>query len=155
MCASMSELPFKANSFDAILAENCVYIMGFEEALKHWQTVLKTHGLIIVSDLVWLTSKPNEKYQSFWSTEYPAMTNVYTRFMQAKKQAFEVLDDFTISDKAWQNYWQLLQARLNALKASMPESQAIKDIQRELDIYQSHDGSQFGYHFFVLRRNAL
>ena len=83
------------------------------------------------------------------------MTNVYTRFMQAKKQAFEVLDDFTISDKAWQNYWQLLQARLNALKASMPESQAIKDIQRELDIYQSHDGSQFGYHFFVLRRNAL
>lgn len=155
MCTSMSELPFQAHSFDAILAESCVYIMGFEEALKQWKTVLKTNGLIIVSDLVWLTSKPNEKCQSFWSTEYPAMTNVDTRLMQAKKLGFEVLDDFTISAKAWQNYWQPLQARVNALKASMPESQAIKDIQRELDIYQSHDGSQFGYHFFVLRRNAL
>nr|WP_283234810.1 methyltransferase domain-containing protein [Pseudoalteromonas phenolica] len=155
ICASMSELPIKAHSFDAILVESCVYIMGFEEALKQWQPVLKADGLIIVSDLVWLTSKPNEKYQSFWSTEYPAMSNVDTRLVQAKKLGFEVLDDFTISDKAWQNYLQPLQARVNTLKASMPESQAIKDIQRELDIYQSHYGSQFGYHFFLLRRNAL
>ena len=155
MCASMTELPFKANSFDAILAESCVYIMGFEEALKQWQSVLKADGLIIVSDLVWLTSEPNEKYQSFWSAEYPAMTTVDTRLNQAKTLGFEVLEDFTLSSKAWQNYSQPLQARINELKANMQDSQAIKDIQRELDIYQLHDGLQFGYHFFVLKRNAL
>ena len=155
MCASMTELPFKAYSFDAILAESCVYIMGFEEALKQWQSVLKADGLIIVSDLVWLTSEPNEKYQSFWSAEYPAMTTVDTRLNQAKTLGFEVLEDFTLSSKAWQNYSQPLQARINELKANMQDSQAIKDIQRELDIYQLHDGLQFGYHFFVLKRNAL
>jgi Fe-S cluster biosynthesis and repair protein YggX len=129
--------------------------MGFEEALKQWQSVLKADGLIIVSDLVWLTSEPNEKYQSFWSAEYPAMTTVDTRLNQAKTLGFEVLEDFTLSSKAWQNYSQPLQARINELKANMQDSQAIKDIQRELDIYQLHDGLQFGYHFFVLKRNAL
>ena len=48
-----------------------------------------------------------------------------------------------------------LSTSLNELKANMQDSQAIKDIQRELDIYQLHDGLQFGYHFFVLKRNAL
>ena len=150
-CASMTDLPFDDASFDVIWAEGCAYIMGVNNALKQWRPLLKEQGVLVLSDLVWHTDKPSTERQAFWSKEYPDMTTVDQRIKQAQAAGYEVLKHFTLSDEAWQAYFLPLQQRVNALKESMLESQAIKDIQTELDIY--HQGfEQFGYQVFILQK---
>ena len=46
-----------------------------------------------------------------------------------------------------------LKARVAEVKASMPNSNAIADIEREIAIYERYLG-EFGYHMFVLRKGA-
>ena len=151
VCASMTALPFAAKSFDLIWAEGCAYIMGVENALKQWKPLLQDDGILVVSDLVWLTDSPSEAHKSFWLSEYPDIQTVPTRLEQCQNLGYQVLDHFSISQQSWQNYWQPLQKRVAELLPTMPESQALKDIAKEIDIYENHLGDEFGYEFFVLK----
>ncbi|MBC7005431.1 MerR family transcriptional regulator [Photobacterium sp. BZF1] len=150
-CASMTDLPFSDGSFDTIWAEGCAYIMGVNNAFNQWRRLLKDGGVLVLSDLVWHTDNPSAERKAFWSKEYPDMTTVDERIKQAQASGYEVLMHFTLSDEAWQAYFLPLQQRVNELKEAMAGSQAIKDIQTELDIY--HQGfEQFGYQVFILQK---
>ncbi|WP_264877589.1 MerR family transcriptional regulator [Vibrio agarivorans] len=151
VCASMTSLPFAANSFDLLWAEGCVYIMGFEAALAAWKPFIKAGGYLVVSDLVWLTDNPQAPFTKFWKSEYPSMQSLETRLAQAQKQGYQVLDHFTIAQESWRNYWQPVEEKVKALTPTMPDSQALKDIQHEIEIYKQHQGDQFGYEFFILQ----
>ncbi|WEM44781.1 MerR family transcriptional regulator (plasmid) [Photobacterium sp. DA100] len=150
-CASMTDLPFSNSSFDVIWAEGCAYIMGVNKAFKQWRPLLKEKGVLVLSDLVWHCDNPSAQRQAFWNKEYPDMTTVEERLKQAQAAGYHVLGSFALSDEAWQAYFVPLQLRVNELKETLAESQAIKDIQTELDIY--HQGfEQFGYQVFILQK---
>lgn len=150
-CASMTELPFPSASFDCIWSEASAYIMGVEKALDQWQDALTDEGYMVISDLVWLTDKPCDSVSEFWNAEYPDMQTVEHRLTQIHHAGFEVIDHFTLSKKAWDNYSQPLQARVAEVKKRKQTSMAIADLERELSLYERHL-AEFGYHMFVLRR---
>lgn len=150
-CASMTELPFSAESFDCIWSETSAYIMGIEQALKQWRPLLKENGCMIISDLVWLNGNPSRDAKVFWKNEYPDMQTVTKRLTQMQQAGFEVIDHFTLSEQAWSDYYQPLKARVTELKPNMPDSPAIADIEREIACYEQHLG-EFGYEMFVLKR---
>ncbi|MCG7491044.1 MerR family transcriptional regulator [Vibrio sp. Of14-4] len=154
VCASMTELPFKEKSFDAIWAESCVYIMGMENALKQWKPLLKDQGMLMVSDLVWLTDTPDEDAMKFWLADYPDISSIPERLKLFKQQGYEVIEHFSLDIEAWKNYWLPLQQRIEGLKPSMPNSQAIADIEKEISIYEQSAAKDFTYQFFVLRKNG-
>ncbi|WP_281543736.1 MerR family transcriptional regulator [Grimontia sp. SpTr1] len=151
--ASMTELPFEPESFDLIWAEGCAYIMGVENALKAWRPSLKQEGVLVLSDLVWLTDTPSDETKTFWLQEYPDIGTIAKREAQAKSAGYEVLESFTLAPEAWKNYFKPLEARVNALKADMPESAALKDIQTELNIYNRYL-NEFSYQVFVLKKKG-
>ncbi|WP_298443759.1 MerR family transcriptional regulator [uncultured Ferrimonas sp.] len=150
-CASMTALPFQPNRFDLIWCEGSAYIMGVEQALQQWRPLLQAQGCLVMSDLVWLTEQPSAAAKAFWHNDYPAMTNVSTRLQQIEAAGYQVLTHFSLSEAAWAGYAQPLQQRVNQLKPSMSDSQAIADIETELDIYANHLG-EFGYQMFVLQK---
>ncbi|MFO6423925.1 MerR family transcriptional regulator [Motilimonas sp. KMU-193] len=152
-CASMTELPFAPASFDCIWSEAAAYIMGVEQALSQWQTLLSDKGYLVLSDLVWLTDTPSTEAEAFWQGEYPDMQTVTTRLSQMRQSGYKVIDHFTLSEQAWHDYYQPLKARVTEVKASMPNSTAIADITREIGIYERYLG-EFGYHMFVLQKGA-
>lgn len=149
--ASMTELPFEPESFDLIWAEGCAYIMGVENALKAWRPSLKQEGVLVLSDLVWLTDTPSDETKTFWLREYPDIGTIAKREAQAKAAGYEVLESFTLAPEAWENYFKPLEARVNALKPEMQDSVALKDIQTELDIYNRYL-NEFSYQVFVLKK---
>ncbi|WP_028117215.1 methyltransferase domain-containing protein [Ferrimonas senticii] len=151
VCASMTELPFAANSFDLIWSEGSAYIMGVEAALQQWQPLLQQDGVLVLSDLVWLVDSPAQAAKAFWSNDYPAMTTVAERLTQIEQAGYQLLDTFTLSRQAWDNYSVPLTARVAELQGCMPDSQAIKDIKHELQIYADHLG-EFGYQMFVMQK---
>ena len=154
VCASMTELPFKEKSFDAIWAESCVYIMGMENALKQWKPLLKDQGMLMVSDLVWLTDTPDDDAMKFWLADYPDISSIPERLKLFKQQGYEVMEHFSLDVAAWKNYWLPLQQRIEGLKPSMPNSQAIVDIEKEISIYEKSAAKDFTYQYFVLRKNG-
>ncbi|WGV98690.1 MerR family transcriptional regulator [Vibrio sp. YMD68] len=151
--ASMTELPFQAKSFDAIWAEGCVYIMGMENALKQWKPLLKEHGVLMVSDLVWLTDFPDEETKQFWQADYPDIQSIPKRLALFKKLGYDVVEHFSLQVDAWQNYWFPLKKRVQELKPVMPESQALVDIEKEISIYERTAAKDFTYQYFVLKRS--
>ncbi|USH04413.1 MerR family transcriptional regulator [Grimontia kaedaensis] len=151
--ASMTELPFDPESFDLIWAEGCAYIMGVENALKQWRKVLKHDGVLVLSDLVWLTDTPSDETKAFWLQEYPDIGSISRREEQAKATGYEIIESFTLAPEAWENYFKPLEKRVNALKADMPESAALKDIQAELNIYNRYL-NEFSYQVFVLKKKG-
>ncbi len=151
VCASMTELPFQAKSFDAIWAEGCVYIMGMENALKQWKPLLKDNGVLMVSDLVWLTDSPNEETKQYWLADYPDIQSIPKRLALFKKHGYDVIEHFSLGVDAWQNYWQPLQDRVEELQAAMPSSQALLDINKEISIYQRFATKDFTYQYFILK----
>ncbi|WP_434341180.1 MerR family transcriptional regulator [Motilimonas cestriensis] len=152
-CASMTDLPFSPASFDCIWSEAAAYIMGIEQALTQWRKLLTDRGYMIVSDLAWLTDSPSQEAIAFWAGEYPDMQTIEKRLGQMRQAGFDVMVHFTLSEQAWHDYYQPLKARVAEIKASMPNSNAIADMEQEITIYERYLG-EFGYQMFVLRKGA-
>ena len=99
----MTKLPFPKNSFDLLWAEGSAYVIGIENALAQWRSVLKKHGYLMLSDMVWRTSTPSCESIEFWEQEYPDIQLVQTRINQMKKAGYQVIDHFPQSESAWLN----------------------------------------------------
>ncbi|MBY6223470.1 MerR family transcriptional regulator [Ferrimonas balearica] len=151
VCASMTDLPFEPGSFDLIWAEGSAYIMGVSKALAQWRPLLQDGGILMLSDMVWLTDERSEAAEAFFAQEYPDMQSVGTRLAQAEAAGYQVVDHFALSQAAWDNYYQPLKARLSELQPQMPDSAALKDIGREIAIYEQYLG-QYGYQMMVLKK---
>ncbi|MEC6798530.1 MerR family transcriptional regulator [Photobacterium sp. S4TG1] len=151
VCASMTALPFEAKSFDAIWAESCVYIMGMENALKQWKPLLKDDGILVVSDLVWLTDTPDDEVKQFWLSNYPDIQTIPARLKLFQAQGYDVINHFSLGLNAWENYWLPLQARVEALQSTMPTSQALLDVEQEISIYEKSVAKDFTYHYFIVK----
>jgi DNA-binding transcriptional MerR regulator/trans-aconitate methyltransferase len=150
-CASMIDLPFDVASFDVIWAEGSTYIMGVSHAMEQWRRFLKDNGVLVISDLVWHNTTPRTHVKAFWQKEYPDMSTIAVRIEQAKVAGYRVLDSFDLSEESWQAYYVPLQERIQTLKPEMPDSAALFDMEKELEIYHQNL-NEFGYHFFVLKK---
>jgi SAM-dependent methyltransferase len=149
----MTELPFAPESFDCVWSEGAAYIMGVEQALTQWRALLTDNGCMVLSDLVWLTDIPHSEAVAFWKGEYPDMQTVEIRLAQMHQVGFDVIGHFTLSEQAWRDYYQPLKTRVAQVKASIPTSTAIADLEQEIAIYDRYLG-EFGYQMFVLRKGA-
>lgn len=96
---------------------------------------------------------PSQEAVAFWKSEYLDMQTIEKRLSQMRQAGFAVIDHFTLSEQAWHYYYQPLIARVVEVTASMPSSNAIADIEREIAIYKRYLG-EFGYQMFVLRKGA-
>ncbi|WP_448555748.1 MerR family transcriptional regulator [Thalassotalea montiporae] len=148
LCASMTDLPFKPNSFDMIWAESSAYIMGVENALTAWKPLLTDNGLLVFSDLVLLTDKPSKEVAAHWQKDYPDIQTIDTRRQQITKAGYEPIADFTYQQASWDNYYLPLQQRINELSPSMKGSQALADLSREVEFYLNYQ-KEYGYQMFA------
>ena len=154
ICANMANLPCEPASFDLIWSEGSAYIMGVENALTTWKSFLKEDGVLVLSDAVWSVDKPNEDSVRFWQQEYPDMTTTATRIKQAEDAAYELIDTFSLSEEAWQAYYQPLEARLNELEDELYGSPVLDDLKRELAIFHQRKG-EFDYQMFILKNSKI
>ncbi|MCF1439715.1 MAG: class I SAM-dependent methyltransferase, partial [Shewanella sp.] len=149
--ADMTEIPFAAESFDLLWAEGSAYIMGVEKALHSWKPLLKDNGVLVLSDLVWLTESPSQETIEFWKQDYPDMRDVATRIEQAEAAGYRVLNSFTLSDDSWRSYFEPLNVRVQQLLPQLPDSAALQAIAKEIRLYQ-RKLNEFGYQFFILQK---
>lgn len=147
--ASMMNLPFKKSRFDVIWAEGSLYIMGIKKALNYFNSFLIKSGYIVFSDLVWVVDNPTKKNKDFWEIEYPDMKNIPSIKEIINETGFELITDFNLGNESWNNYINPLKDNITRLKEKLKNSDAIKQIEYELNIYNEFLNKEMEYHFFV------
>ena len=58
---SMVGMDFPAGAFDVIWAESSIYIIGFEQELREWRSMLTYNGFLVVHEVIWLQPNPPEE----------------------------------------------------------------------------------------------
>jgi SAM-dependent methyltransferase len=152
---TMLELPFPEATFDVLWAEGSIYIIGFEQGLKQWYSLIKPGGYFVVSDLLWLQPSPPPAIQAFWKQEYPGMPTLEQLLNLIPVCGYSLVGHFTLPEKAWWNYYLPLEARINQLCTEYnTNSEALSVLAKEryeIEMYREyHDW--YSYEFFVLQK---
>lgn len=154
ICASMTALPFEQGQFDLIWSEGSAYIMGIKQALKSWKPFLKHDGYLVISDLIWLTNNPDTEAIEFWQQNYPDMATSEHRIKEMIKAGYEVIENFTQSERSWRNYLEPLKQKIAQLDDKDFTSNSLNDLRKELRIHEQYLG-QYGYQVFILKKQRL
>jgi len=154
--ADMTALDFSKDTFDLIWCEGAIYNMGVAEALRSWRPLLREHGYLAFSELVWLDGQSTGEVADFFANEYPAMTNIEGVKEAIRECGYQPLGDFTLPDSAWwDDYYTPLEAKVASLKHKYRgDDEALGVIamsEAEIDIRRRFAHS-YGYHFFVVRK---
>jgi serine/threonine-protein kinase HipA len=156
--AGMEALEFPPGSLDLIWAEGSIYIIGFATGLSLWRPLLRDGGLVVASELTWLSDDPPAEARAFWQEGYPHMTDVASNIRNAAAVGFKVFDHFVLPQQAWwDEYLTPLSERAEILAAETrdPELLAvIAEQNQETDICRRF-GEHFGYVFYLMRKTDM
>ncbi|NES18533.1 MAG: class I SAM-dependent methyltransferase [Symploca sp. SIO3E6] len=154
---SMFALSFPEATFDLLWAEGSIYIIGLEQGLKQWHSLLKPGGYVVLSELVWLQPQPPKTVQTYWKENYPGMRTWEEVLNLVPDCGYDLIGHFILPEKGWWNYYLPLQEKINHLSQIYSnDSEALtilKNEQREIEMYREyHDW--YGYGFVVLQKSS-
>ncbi|MGE4503707.1 MAG: MerR family transcriptional regulator [Desulfovibrionaceae bacterium] len=156
--ADMAALPFGPGTFDLVWAESCVFIMGYENALRSWAGLLSGAGLVVLSDLSWLVpaAEAAPEARDFWAEGYPGMLLVEEHAEAALRAGYELLGSFVQPLSDWEAIHAPLRERgLGRLASEHPgdpqASALVAATVQEMDLLQRR-ADQYGHVFYALRR---
>ena len=153
----MERLEEPPGSVDLIWIEGAIFVVGFAAGLRMWRPLLGDGGLIVASEMAWLTDDPPAEVRAFIDVEYPAMTTVAGNIETANECGYEVLDHFTLPQAGWwDEYYTPMQERVARLRPSAEADSALAAVldetDREIDMFRRY-GDSYGYVFYLMRKS--
>ena len=93
--------------------------------------------------------------QTFWQENYPAMRTLEQVLNLIPDWGYDLIGNFTLPEKAWWNYYQPLEGRINYLAEKYNNNSealaVLKNEQLEIEMYREYHDC-YGYEFFVLQK---
>jgi cyclopropane fatty-acyl-phospholipid synthase-like methyltransferase len=150
----MFDLDFPPGIFDVLWAEGSIYIMGFENALGAWKSLLKNPGYLAASEISWLKPDPPEKLRSFWAEQYPGMRDIEANLSAIRRSGYTPVGHFTLPESDWwHHYYTPIQKKIQALRTKYrddAEAQLVLDMEeKEIELYETYS-NYYGYVFYVM-----
>jgi SAM-dependent methyltransferase len=136
--------------FDLIWAEGSAYSIGFENALRRWQPLLRPGGCLVATELVWFVADPAERARAFFAGEYPDMCDEATRIHHAQTAGYELIGSFRLPADDWQAYYAGLEAPLRDAILRRGELEIYASTRLEQAIYEACS-DDYGYLCLVLQ----
>ena len=140
-----------------IWCEGAIYFMGVTEALRAWRPLLSTGGTVAFTEPLWLTDAPPAEIRTWWLSEYPAMSDDSDIRARIDMADYRTVGTFALPPSAWwDEYYEPMQARLEALRARIPGDRAAVEVVRsaevEIDMFQRFS-EHYSYAFYVVQPN--
>lgn len=154
--ASMDALPFGDASFDLIWSEGAIYCMGFDAGLTAWRRLLAADGILVVSELTWLTETPPEEPKRFWNAKYPAMRSVAENVAAIERAGYAALLTHFLPAAAWfADYYDPLERRIDELSKKYANDRearvTLADAREEISLFRRFSDA-YGYVFYAMQR---
>ena len=153
---SMDDLPFAEEEYDVIWAEGSIYNMGFESGAGYWKQFLKPGGLLVVSEITWLTRSRPAVIQQYWDAQYPEIGCASDKFGILERSGYSPAAYFTLPESSWlENYYRPLQNSFTDFlnrHENTDEAKAVVDAeQNEIALYKRYK-CYYGYGVYIARK---
>ncbi len=156
LAASMEDLPFDGNMFDAIWSEGAIYNIGFENGIQAWRPFLRPGGILAVSELTWLTEERPLELDDHWKRVYPEVATASAKLALLEAHGYSPIGYFPLPETSWMdNYYRPMQRRFDAFLERHDESeaaQAVVEAERvEISLYERFS-AYVSYGFYLARK---
>jgi SAM-dependent methyltransferase len=153
----MTELDCLPESISVIWSEGAVYSVGFDKALKLWRPLLRTNGVIALTELSWLTDKPSPEAEAFWREAYPAKRSIASNIAAAERLGYACVRHIVLPESCWwDEYYNPLLANIEALAPEAKQdpdlAQAIASATAEIELFRRCH-KDYGYVFYLLQKS--
>jgi len=133
---SLLDMEFPDGSFDVILAEGSVNVIGFEKGIQQWKRLLKPGGFMVIHD---------------------ERGNVREKLEQISGCGYELLGYFEMdSDTWWTEYFVPLEKLISEARVKYFDApgvvEAINGAQREIDMFKKYPERNSSVCFVMKRR---
>ena len=155
---SMLEMNFDNNTFDLIWSEGALYFLGFANGLMKCKELLKKHGYLAVTEMVYLLPAPPASLQQFFEKEYPDIGDIQSKLAVIEKADFNLISHFTLPKSSWlDNFYSPMEEAIKLLKKKYTDNEValrvFEDAQNEINLYNKYS-DYFGYEFFIMQKNT-
>jgi len=156
LCCSMDNLPFGDEEYDVLWSEGAIYNIGFEGGVTDWNRYLKVGGLLVVSEITWITTTRPSEIQKHWEGEYPQIDVASSKIRVLEKNGYSPIGYFVLPEHCWlENYYRPMQ---NSFKdflnrnGNTEEARAIVEAEsREIELYEKYK-SYYSYGVYIARK---
>jgi SAM-dependent methyltransferase len=140
---SMDDLPFGDEEYDVIWSEGAVYNIGFRRGVSEWRRYLKAGGVLVVSELTWLTASRPSELTRHWEGEYAEVDVASSKLGILEQSGYSPIGYFVLPEQCWlDNYYRPLKARFEEFLARHENSAAARELveaeEREIELYQNY-----------------
>ena len=155
LVCSMEELPFANGEFDVIWSEGAIYNMGFERGVDSWKRFLKPGGLLIVSEITWLSYGRPAELEEFWGAVYPEIDTASEKIGVLEKAGYSPLAYFFLPEHCWlDNYYRPMQARFSEFLQKTGNSETARAVvseeEKEIALYEKYK-EFYSYGVYIAR----
>jgi SAM-dependent methyltransferase len=158
LCASMEKLPFKEEEFDVIWSEGAIYNIGFNKGVADWRYYLKPGGLLIVSEITWITSSRPSELQNHWDSEYPEIDMASAKIKVLEENGYSPIGYFVLPKYCWlDNYYEPIQSNFQSFlsrNGNSEEARSIVEAERhEIALYEKYN-AHYSYGVYIARKSG-
>lgn len=156
LACSMDNLPFADEELDIIWSEGAIYNIGFEKGVADWRRYLKAGGLLVASEITWITSSRPAELQSHWDNEYPEIDVASAKIRVLENHGYSPVGYFVLPEHCWlDQYYRPLQARFAEFLTRNGNSEEAHAIvaaeQREIELYETYK-AHVSYGVYIARK---
>ena len=156
LCCSMDNLPFLNEEYDVIWSEGAIYNIGFERGIIDWNRYLKMGGLLVVSEITWMTSSRSSELQKYWDEEYPEIDMASSKIGVLERHGYSPIGYFVLPEHCWlENYYRPMQNRFKDFLNRHGNSEEAREIveaeNREIELYEKYKAF-YSYGVYVARK---
>jgi SAM-dependent methyltransferase len=156
LCCSMDDLPFEDEEYDVIWSEGAIYNVGFERGVRDWKRYLKVDGLLVVSEITWITASRPSELQKYWESEYSEIDVASSKLGVLEKHGYSPIGYFVLPEHCWlDNYYRPMQDHFKDFLNRNGNSEAalaiVKAENREIALYEQYK-NYYSYGVYVARK---
>lgn len=156
--ADMGALPFDDASFDMLWAEGAIYNIGFARGVEEWKRFLKQGGVLVVSEITWLTPEVPTELKEYWQGEYPEVAPASEKIGVLERNGYTPIGYFVLTPDCWlANYYEPLErahASFLARHNNAPEAREIVAAdQHESELYRKYQ-DYYSYGVYIATKRV-
>lgn len=155
----MERLPFEEGEFDVIWSEGAIYNIGFQKGVKQWKRYLKPGGLLIASEITWITSTRPSELQNHWDSEYPEIDVASAKIKVLEENGYSPIGYFVLPEHCWlENYYEPMRSSFQVFMSrngNSEEARALVKAERnEIELYEKYK-DYYSYGVYIARRSDI
>jgi SAM-dependent methyltransferase len=158
LVCTMESLPFASEAYDVIWAEGAIYNIGFKSGVNYWKQFLKPGGLLVVSEITWITGSRPGEVQQYWDSQYPEISTASEKIGVLESSGYSPLAYFTLPQSSWlDNYYRPLQNSfpdfLHRHEGSEEARAIVVAEEKEIALYERYK-AYYSYGMYIANKSS-